>query len=151
MLWLWSTQKELSLQHKSAPSQTLSKASTHPVPRPVCTLEGCKVSVKGNQAFDELHWLCQLTGQRPGEPGKIKLAAIDPLRIATAETGYGCTLEPWASSVVQSPSKHSSLHGNAAHTASCSALLRLCYWEVYPVAPLELQKHICILEPGWWC
>lgn len=39
-------------------------------------------------------------------------------------------------------------HGNAVHAELCSALLRLGFYEVYLVAPFELQQQIRILELG---
>lgn len=57
--------------------------------------------------------MCWPTGQRLEELEKIKLAAIDPLRITTAEIGWAAH---WRPGFVQH-SKHSSPHGNTVHAA----------------------------------
>lgn len=41
-----------------------------------------------------MHQLCWPTGQRLEELEKIKLAAIDPLRITTAEIGWAAHWRP---------------------------------------------------------
>lgn len=91
-----------------------------------------------------MHQLCWPTGQRFGDLEKIKLAAIDPLRVTTAEIRGLHTGAPsiWCCATQQTqqpPWKHCACR-------TCSTSLRLHYTEVYLVAPFKLQKQLMHLR-----